>query len=146
MALKESPLAFSTTLHESLNKVAGYWRGHLDSNDSVMLFAKKNTKLIGTVAAVFSQKRRLSHTAEIAGNYVLKEYRGKGVGSALMEAIIERIKEREEIIKINLSVAKTQDAAIALYRKFGFRQVGIQKKQLSYDGKFYDLVLMEKLL
>ncbi|MBD3280731.1 GNAT family N-acetyltransferase [Candidatus Dojkabacteria bacterium] len=145
-ALKESPLAFTSTLHESLDKVADYWRGHLDSKNSVMLFAKERGKLVGTVAAVFNDKKRLSHIAEIAGNYVRKEHRGKGIGSMLMEGIIEEIKDRKKILKINLKVAKTQDAAIGLYEKFSFLKVGVQKKELSYDGKYYDLVLMEKLL
>lgn len=146
IALKESPLAFGSTFHEALNKVAEDWRGRLESRNFITLFAKEGNKLIGTVAAMFHTKERNSHVATIIGNYVIKDYRGKGVGSNLMRKIIEKIEERPGIIKINLQVAETQKPAIDLYKKYGFKEVGTQKKELSLDGKFYDVVLMEKIL
>lgn len=144
-ALEESPLAFTSTLHEALNKVAEDWQNYLKGDNSITLFAKKGDQLAGMVAAVFNDKKRTSHVAEIVGNYVAPNFRGKGIGSKLFEAILKAIDQREQITKIILSVASTQKPAISLYKKYGFRVVGTHKKHLQLNNHYYDLVLMEKL-
>jgi ribosomal protein S18 acetylase RimI-like enzyme len=50
---------------------------------------------------------------------VLPAYRGKGVGTQLMAALIERVKDAP----ISLS-ADPQNRAVALYERFGFQAVG----------------------
>jgi ribosomal protein S18 acetylase RimI-like enzyme len=39
-----------------------------------------------------------------------------------------------------------QNAAVDLYKQFGFNVVGRLKNELRIDGKFYDELIMEKLL
>ncbi|MBN1331886.1 GNAT family N-acetyltransferase [Candidatus Dojkabacteria bacterium] len=145
-ALKESPLAFTTTLHEALKNVADDWKGYLKSQNSITLFAKKGQSLVGMGAAIFNEKERTSHIAEIVGFYVLKEHRGKGIGGKLFQNILRNIEDLENIIKIKLGVAETQKAALGLYKKFGFKIIGTQEKELVLDGKYYDVILMEKML
>jgi ribosomal protein S18 acetylase RimI-like enzyme len=54
---------------------------------------------------------------------VTPEWRGRGVGSALMEAGIAWCR-REGVEKIELSVYPGNTAARALYEKYGFREEG----------------------
>jgi RimJ/RimL family protein N-acetyltransferase len=83
--------------------------------------------------------------AEI-GMYVLKEWRGRGVGSALIEAAIEWSRA-EGLHKLSLSVFPHNEAAIALYRKFGFVEEGRRVKQMRrQSGELWDLIDMGLLL
>lgn len=45
--------------------------------------------------------------------------------------------------KIILSCFSTNERALYLYKKIGFKVVGIRKNQFYMDSKYYDEVLME---
>ncbi|HLX20431.1 MAG TPA: GNAT family N-acetyltransferase [Gaiellaceae bacterium] len=80
------------------------------------------------------------------GMYVAPEWRGKGIGSALMEAAIAWARDRG-LHKLTLSVFPHNTAAIALYRKFGFVEEGMHPKQMRRaNGDLWDLVDMGLLL
>ena len=74
------------------------------------------------------------HVASL-GMAVAPEWRGKGVGSALLAETIRWAKEMG-VEKLALSVYPHNDAARALYRKFGFteegRLTGHSKKSIGY--------------
>lgn len=147
-ALEESPLAFLDSFEEALNQVDDHWMRHLraDKNSSTTLFAREDNDLIGMCAIIFNNKNKHKHVAEIVGNYVDKSCRGKGVGSMLMEEIIKTASDRGDIKKIDLEVVSTQEPAIKLYEKFGFKKIGKLTDEFLCEGKFYDIIVMEKIL
>ena len=53
--------------------------------------------------------------------YVLKEYRGKGLGKAAMQDLRARARDAG-IPRISLTVNKDNSASIAAYKRMGFRQ------------------------
>ncbi|WP_160036944.1 GNAT family N-acetyltransferase [Paenibacillus sp. An7] len=53
-----------------------------------------------------------------------EEYRGIGIGKALLQMLIDVLKEKE-IKKVSLSVAPDNIAAMKLYQGFGFKEVGM---------------------
>jgi ribosomal protein S18 acetylase RimI-like enzyme len=80
------------------------------------------------------------------GMAVAREWRGRGVGSALLAAAIEWSRERG-LHKLSLSVFPHNTAAIALYRKHGFVEEGRRVKQYRRSsGEFWDAVDMGLLL
>jgi RimJ/RimL family protein N-acetyltransferase len=80
------------------------------------------------------------------GMAVAHEWRGRGVGSALMVAAIDWARQRG-LHKLSLSVFPHNEAAIALYRKFGFREEGRRIKQYRRaSGELWDSVEMGLLL
>jgi RimJ/RimL family protein N-acetyltransferase len=80
------------------------------------------------------------------GMMVARDWRGRGVGSALVDAAIEWARERG-LHKLALSVFPHNDAAIALYRKFGFVEEGRLEKQIRRaNGELWDLIEMGLLL
>ena len=80
------------------------------------------------------------------GMAVAREWRGRGVGSALMAAAIDRARERG-LHKLTLGVFPHNEAAIALYRKFHFVEEGrlIQHIRRA-NGELWDLIEMGLLL
>jgi RimJ/RimL family protein N-acetyltransferase len=80
------------------------------------------------------------------GMLVAREWRGRGVGSALLAAAIEWARERN-LHKLILGVFAHNAAAIALYRKFGFVEEGRRVKQYRRaNGELWDAVDMGLLL
>ena len=87
-----------------------------------------------------------SHGYGELGMAVAREWRGRGVGSALMATGIEWARERG-LHKLSLSVFPHNDAGIALYRKFGFVEEGRRVKQIRrQSGELWDTIEMGLLL
>lgn len=77
---------------------------------------------------------------------VARDWRGRGVGSALVAAAIEWGRERG-LHKLSLGVFSHNDAAIALYRKHGFEVEGRRCKHIRREnGELWDLIDMGLLL
>jgi ribosomal protein S18 acetylase RimI-like enzyme len=80
------------------------------------------------------------------GMAVAREWRGRGVGSALLAAAIEKARA-EGLHKLSLEVFPHNDAAIALYRKFGFVAEGRRVKHYRRaSGELWDSIVMGLLL
>jgi RimJ/RimL family protein N-acetyltransferase len=80
------------------------------------------------------------------GMMVAADARGRGVGSGLMSAAIEWAREAGAH-KIALQVWPHNEAAIALYRKFGFEQEGhLRRHYRRRNGELWDAVMMGLLL
>jgi L-amino acid N-acyltransferase YncA len=77
--------------------------------------------------------------------YVGREARGRGVGSTLMDAVIERARKLG-YHKLVLAGFPFNEAGVALYQRAGFREVGVYKEQGVLDGQWVDTVVMELLL
>ena len=78
---------------------------------------------------------------EIDNIYVLDSYRGKGIASLMMEYIIN-ICKNNNLKNITLEVRTSNNVAIGLYRKYGFREVSIRKYYYGDE----DGILMEKVM
>lgn len=65
--------------------------------------------------------------AELANLAVRPDLRGKGVGSALLDQVLDRCSDRGAE-SVFLEVRRSNDAAQDLYRSRGFRTVGVRKR------------------
>ena len=80
------------------------------------------------------------------GMAIAREWRGCGVGSALLAAAIEWARERG-LHKLSLGVFPHNAGAIALYRKFGFVEEGRRVKHYRRaSGELWDALEMGLLL
>ncbi len=79
----------------------------------------------------WGEPRRVGHLVSIA---VLREYRGRGIGSALLAETIRVMREHYRVASIYLEVRVSNEPAIRLYRKFGFR-VGRRIPYYYRDGE-----------
>jgi putative acetyltransferase len=103
--------------------------------------AVAGSELLGSVHVGVSR-----HGYGDLGMAVAREWRGRGVGSALMAAAIDWAR-RNGLHKLSLSVWPHNAAAIALYRKYGFVEEGRRIKQCRRaNGELWDTVEMGLLL
>jgi RimJ/RimL family protein N-acetyltransferase len=80
------------------------------------------------------------------GMLVAREWRGRGVGSALIAAAIDWAREHG-LHKLSLSVFAHNAAAIALYDKFGFVEEGRRVRHFRRaNGELWDALEMGLLL
>jgi phosphinothricin acetyltransferase len=93
---------------------------------------------------VFNARDAYRHVADISV-YVARASRGKGAGTALLARLIELGREIG-LHKLVLAGFPHNAASVALYRRLGFREVGIYREQGFLDGRWVDVVLMERLL
>ena len=106
-----------------------------------MHFGKINREIACMFSLSCHPRRRLAHTGEIALS-VRKKYWHIGVGSAIMEALIELAKEAS-LKYVELGVYADNERAIALYRRCGFEEIGRHRGKLYVDGEYYDEILMD---
>ena len=86
------------------------------------------------------------HGFGIIGMMVSRDWRGRGVGSALMEAAIAWARE-QKLHKLTLDVFAHNESAIALYKKFGFVEEGRRVRQYRrQSGELWDSIDMGLLL
>jgi ribosomal protein S18 acetylase RimI-like enzyme len=86
----------------------------------------------------------MSQHAVDLGINIIGDFRRIGIGKAMMDYMIGWAKEKG-YEKITLSVFSTNQRAINLYKKFGFKIEGMKKKYM-INGKYADEVLMELFL
>lgn len=77
--------------------------------------------------------------------YVDRERRGQGVGRTLLTAL-ERAALEHDFYKIVLFTFPFNENGQKLYRKAGYREVGVFEQQGVLDGRFIDVMIMEKIL
>jgi len=92
----------------------------------------------------YSHRCAYAGVADVAV-YIDRNWRGKGLGSKLLQALEETARENR-FHKLVLFTFPFNQLGQGLYRKVGFREVGIFKKQGILDGNFVDVMAMEKLL
>jgi len=75
--------------------------------------------------------------------YVAGRARGRGIGLALLSALIE-CSERENIWTLQAGIFPENVASVELFRKAGFRILGTRERLGAMDGRWRDVVLMER--
>jgi len=108
-----------------------------------MLYAESNGELIGLIGFRQSKKNRSKHVSEMGPLYIKREYRKAKIGSRLAKTAFKIAKQRG-VEKIRLEVNKSNKPAVKFYKKMGFKKVGLLKKELKINGKYYDLIILEK--
>jgi phosphinothricin acetyltransferase len=112
------------------------------------LVARVDGQIAGWAAlSPFSERRCYAGVAEVS-LYVREGWRGRGLGSALLEALIAR-SEAHGIWTLQAKIFPENETSLHLHAKFGFRRVGMREKlaQMAYGpyrGQWRDVVLMER--
>jgi L-amino acid N-acyltransferase YncA len=75
--------------------------------------------------------------------YVAQSARGSGVGGALLAALVAEA-ERHGIWTLQAGIFPENEASLALHRKAGFRVVGTRERLGALEGRWRDVVLMER--
>jgi len=121
------------------------WIKSLHDRGVLWVLAEIEGQLAGSLSlARHHDSEKTKHVRSLAIG-IAREYRGMGVGSALMDYAVRWARKRK-VKKIVLSVFSTNKRATALYKKFGFAVEGTRKKQFLIHGKYVDEVMMGRFM
>jgi RimJ/RimL family protein N-acetyltransferase len=119
---------------------------HLESPGEILLLAEAAGKIIGNVSFENGPHRRIAHRGNL-GVAVVKEWRGRGVGTVLLESLLEWATANPLIEKVCLEVFATNTGAIRLYKKLGFVEEGLHPRDIKFGpGRYVDGVSMYKFV
>jgi phosphinothricin acetyltransferase len=92
----------------------------------------------------FNPRPAYDHVVDLSV-YVERGWRGQGVGRVLMQHLME-LATTLGYHKIVLATFPYNEAGVSLYRRMGFIPVGVYHEQGQLDGRWVDVLIMERLL
>jgi len=116
-------------------------QNRLDSENQIYLIASIDNTITAILIFNAGQRPRTRHSGEFS-MVVKKECWGLGIGSVLMDTVIAWAKSTQIIKKINCRVRTDNHPAIRLYNRKGFVKEGIIRKEILFNGRYYDLLWM----
>jgi len=102
-------------------------------------FARRIEYVIEDKVSGYLEYSLIYDRIEIDNFSVLEEYRNQGIGTKLMSYLVS-LAISLRVVNITLEVRVSNDIAINLYKKFGFREVALRKYYYGDE----DGILMEK--
>lgn len=124
-----------------------YMKDWLDKHNGRynVIVAEQEGKIVGWASInQYNNRSAYDGVADISV-YISREYRGKGIGKRLLSEL-ENIAKENGFHKMVLFTFPFNQLGQRLYKKMGFREVGVFKNQGILDGNFVDVMAMEKLL
>jgi putative acetyltransferase len=121
------------------------WRRMMENPADTMtgIVAVLDGRLVGN-AGVTQGKGRRSHAGDI-GMSVHDDLHGRGIGAAMMAALIDVADNWLNLKRLELTVYVDNEPAIGLYRKFGFETEGTRRADAFRGGQYVDSLAMARL-
>ena len=119
---------------------------HLDHPGKLALVAAAADEIIGSLSVENGPFQRTSYTGTV-GLSVHQDWRGKGIGTAMLEALLDWAEANPLIEKIGLGVFSSNLDAIRLYRRLRFVEEGRRAKAIKFGpGQYVDEILMGRFV
>jgi RimJ/RimL family protein N-acetyltransferase len=119
---------------------------HLDNPGRLVLAAESKRTIVGSLSFENGPHKRIRHRGTL-GISVEKSWRGKGVGTALLQTVIGWAETSPLIEKVGLAVNADNENAVRLYCKFGFVEEGRRPRELKLGTGYYaDDILMYRFV
>ncbi|AEA12590.1 hypothetical protein TUZN_1110 [Thermoproteus uzoniensis 768-20] len=113
----------------------------LERGDAVFKVAEAGGRLVGTCEIRRNRRRGFGHLG-VLGIAVAREWRGRGVGRALLEAALADACGRRLFDLVVLEVMAVNERAVKLYERLGFARYGYLPGGAKVRGRAFDVVYM----
>jgi len=139
----EDRVATYETRRRSAEDQQAWLRSIADRYPAVV--AQSDREIIGWASAGPYRDRECYRGIGEFSMYVRRDWRRRGVGDLLIAALISEA-ECLGLWKLLSRIFPFNDASRALCRKHGFREVGVYEKHARLDGRWLDVVIVERLI
>lgn len=143
--LLRHPLVARTTLQMPSQTLSLSQRRLAERRQGLYRFvADVDGKVVGSISLHQSQNPAERHAAGL-GMGVYPSYWGQGIGSALMEAVLDLADNWLNVTRVELDVNVDNPAGVHLYEKFGFEIEGTRRLHAYGDGRWADSHFMARI-
>jgi ribosomal protein S18 acetylase RimI-like enzyme len=137
--LLECPEAFASSFDEEVGTPITEVEKRLQPRpDSVIFGAFEGSELCALVGLQRERMAKLAHKSFIWGVYVAPETRGRGVGDEILRHALSHAANVLGTRQVNLGVNTKNSAAVALYKRLGFIEYGLERGYLLVGGALQD--------
>lgn len=148
-ALRDHPEVYGADYAESAARPPTYWQERMrfgtGGPQGIVYVAETAGALVGITGLLCEESVKQRHAGYLVSVYVAPEWRGLGVGVALVEACLAWAHQLGQRL-VRLAVVSTNTAAIRQYTRLGFSVYGVEPESIAYGGQYYDELLMVKRL
>ncbi|MDR3515547.1 MAG: GNAT family N-acetyltransferase [Azospirillaceae bacterium] len=125
---------------------AAFWGAFYKARDphAIEFVAEIDGKIVGHLGIWTNAHPRRKHVASF-GIGVHSAFQRRGVGNALMAAMIAMTDNWLNITRLELGVFADNENAIRLYEKFGFEREGLARAACFRAGRYVDTLSMARL-
>jgi RimJ/RimL family protein N-acetyltransferase len=138
-ALKEHADAFTSSFEEDAQKPLAATEQRISGQDgNVFWGAFVEGRLQGLVGLVREARAKGAHSADVVAMYVAPEFGRRGLARALLQAVIDHARSEAHVEQLVLTVTRSNQAAVKLYKAAGFATFGLEPRAIKVDGEYFD--------
>jgi len=127
---------------KSLADRQAWFAGHDERHP--ILVAETEGAVVGWASlSKWSDRCAYADTAEVSA-YIKEEWRGKGIGRKLLEAIVEEGR-RVKLHTIVAYVSQGNEVSLHLHKAVGFQEIGVAREVGRKFGRLLDVHIMQKI-
>ena len=140
-ALRDAPTAFGSTYEQETERGEAHWRDRIARGGTFLAFVPEvsATEPAGLIGGYPEDPV----TAELVSMYVRPRARGRGVGEALVAAVIDWAGQRNAAA-VRLWVTETNAPALALYERCGFALTG-ERQPVPFHPSIDEVAMIRRL-
>lgn len=145
-ALRRMPGVFENTLGLPSYRTADSeaFIAGLGPDDHNFVAVLDDGTVIGCAGLTVCSNPRMRHVGSV-GLYVHTDYQNKGVGTALMETLLDLADHWLMLVRVELEVFADNEQAIRLYEKLGFEKEGLLRMTTVRNGRYVDEYKMARI-
>lgn len=118
---------------------------YTEQSNSLFVLAEVGDQMIALGNVSGGTRTVNRHNAEL-GISVHKDWRGQGVGTAMMQSMMDWARQNPILTRLELEVFAHNARAIYVYEKLGFKREGVRQRAYLKDNTYIDTLMMALLL
>jgi ribosomal protein S18 acetylase RimI-like enzyme len=142
-SLKSDPAAFGGKFEDESTNPDEKWQERASDPNRFFLVAKDGERIVGLVGIAKSRDLGEEDVSILLSMYVNREYRGRGIGKALVKSAIDQAREIPQMNKVKLWVHEEQVEAFSLYKSCGFICTEKIGEDPELDPMYHNTTVME---
>jgi RimJ/RimL family protein N-acetyltransferase len=126
---RQHPDAFTSSYAERAAQPPDWWAWRLLPGDKAaerVFGAFEGQQLVGAAGWRREAREKAAHRAELFGMLVAPDVRGRGIGRAIVQAILADLLATPGVLTVALSVTDGNVDAERLYARCGFERIGVE--------------------
>ncbi|MEN6636934.1 MAG: GNAT family protein [Clostridiaceae bacterium] len=120
----------------------GWITGTLEAANTKMFVGTIDGEIVLVCDVRAAGRTRIAHVGGVAIS-IKRAYWNLGIGGIAMQAMVDFAKSTNFLRTLSLEVREGHERAIALYKRFGFVEIGRHKAKINVRSTYYDEILMD---